>query len=164
MEIWDIYDENKRLTGRTTIRGDNLEKGEYHLVVFGIVKNAKDEFLLSKRSPEKTFANTWEVTGGSATAGESSYDAVKRELEEEIGLVVQSVGHLIQTYRIESECSHFADVWLFEQEFQLDDLRCQPGEVSEIQVATKDKIMALYEQGLFMAGIPRVVEYFENLL
>ena len=32
-ELWDVYDANHRLTGRTHRRGDPLAPGEYHLVV-----------------------------------------------------------------------------------------------------------------------------------
>ena len=33
-ELWDIYDENKKLTGRTMKRNDwNMKPGDYHLTV-----------------------------------------------------------------------------------------------------------------------------------
>ena len=36
MEFWDIYDENKKPTGRTMKRNDwCLKDGEYHLTVLG---------------------------------------------------------------------------------------------------------------------------------
>ena len=36
MEQWDIYDENKQLTGRTMNRNDwNMQPGEFHLTVLG---------------------------------------------------------------------------------------------------------------------------------
>ena len=38
MEMWDIYDENKQITGRTMKRNDwCLKDGEYHLTVLGVV-------------------------------------------------------------------------------------------------------------------------------
>ena len=38
MELWDIYDSNKQLTGRTMKRNDwCLKDGEYHLTVLGVV-------------------------------------------------------------------------------------------------------------------------------
>ena len=38
MEFWDIYDENKKPTGRTMKRNDwCLKDGEYHLTVLGVV-------------------------------------------------------------------------------------------------------------------------------
>ena len=39
-EIWDIYDINKQLTGRTMKRNDwNMKDGDYHLTVLGIIKH-----------------------------------------------------------------------------------------------------------------------------
>ena len=41
-EIWDIYNEKRERTGRTCIRGkEELEEGEYHLVVQGVLFNSK---------------------------------------------------------------------------------------------------------------------------
>ena len=38
MELWDIYDSDKKQTGRTMKRNDwNLKNGEYHLTVLGVI-------------------------------------------------------------------------------------------------------------------------------
>ena len=38
MELWDIYDADKKPTGRTMKRNDwCLKDGEYHLTVLGVV-------------------------------------------------------------------------------------------------------------------------------
>ena len=38
MELWDIYDSDKKRTGRTMKRNDwNLKNGEYHLTVLGVI-------------------------------------------------------------------------------------------------------------------------------
>ena len=38
IEMWDIYDADKRRTGRTMQRNDwCLKEGEYHLTVLGVV-------------------------------------------------------------------------------------------------------------------------------
>ena len=33
MELWDVYDADRRLTGRTMVRGERFQPGDYHLVV-----------------------------------------------------------------------------------------------------------------------------------
>ena len=69
-ELWDIYDENKNKTGRTAIRDVTiLQKGEYHIVVTGIILNSKNEILISKRATNKKFGGMWECNGGSILAG-----------------------------------------------------------------------------------------------
>ena len=50
-ELWDIYDKSKNKTGRTAIRGEyQFKEGEYHIVVTGIIMNARNEILISKRA------------------------------------------------------------------------------------------------------------------
>lgn len=45
MEFWDIYDENKKPTGRTMKRNDwCLKDGEYHLTVLGVVARPDGTF------------------------------------------------------------------------------------------------------------------------
>jgi len=39
MELWDIYDADKKPTGRTMKRNEwCLKDGEYHLTVLGVIK------------------------------------------------------------------------------------------------------------------------------
>ena len=33
MELWDIYDDERRRTGRTCVRGETMADGENHLMV-----------------------------------------------------------------------------------------------------------------------------------
>ena len=50
MEFWDIYDINKKPTGRTMKRNDwYLKDGEYHLTVLGVVARPDGTFLITKR-------------------------------------------------------------------------------------------------------------------
>ena len=85
MELWDIYDADKKPTGRTMKRNDwCLKNGEYHLTVLGVVARPDGEFLITKRVMTKAWSpGWWEVSGGAAQAGEASYDAVLREVREE---------------------------------------------------------------------------------
>ena len=86
MEFNDIYDENRILTGRRHRRGTPWNAGEYGLVVCVWVYNDAGQLLLTRRAPEKSFAGTWENSGGAAQAGESSLQAIARELREETGI------------------------------------------------------------------------------
>ena len=90
MEFWDIYDENKKPTGRTMKRNDwCLKDGEYHLTVLGVVGRPDGTFLITKRVMTKAWApGWWEVSGGAAQAGEESCEAVLREVKEETGLTL----------------------------------------------------------------------------
>ena len=49
MELWDVYDEERRLTGRTMVRGEAYPEDGYHLVVHMCVFNSRGEMLLQRR-------------------------------------------------------------------------------------------------------------------
>jgi 8-oxo-dGTP pyrophosphatase MutT (NUDIX family) len=87
MEFNDIYDKERNLTGRTHRRGTPWKKGEYGLVVCVWVYDGRGKLLLTRRAPEKSFAGTWENSGGAALAGENSLQAIIRELREETGII-----------------------------------------------------------------------------
>ena len=45
VEMWDIYDKDKKRTGRTMKRNDwCLAEGEYHLTVLGVIKRPDGKF------------------------------------------------------------------------------------------------------------------------
>ena len=78
MEFWDIYDKDKKPTGRTMKKNDwILKDGEYHLSVLGVIHRPDGRFLITQRVMTKAWApGWWEVSGGAAQAGESSFTAV----------------------------------------------------------------------------------------
>ena len=60
MELWDIYDENKQLTGRTMKRNDwNMKPGEFHLTVLGVIHRPDGKFLITQRVMTKSWAPGW---------------------------------------------------------------------------------------------------------
>jgi len=149
-ELWDVYDADRKLTGRLHRRGEFLEEGDYHLVVHVWLLNSQGKFLLTKRAPNKGFPNTWETSGGAAQAGDDSLRAALREVREETGLIaLPENAKRIYTFRREDD---FCDVWLIRQDFSLDDAILLEGEtidkmyadVSEILTMVQDKKMIPY--------------------
>ena len=80
MELWDIYDVDRKKTGKTMVRGEAFEQDAYHLVVHVCVFNHQNEMLIQKRQPfKKGFSGLWDVTvGGSAVQGDNSASAASR--------------------------------------------------------------------------------------
>lgn len=147
-ELWDVYDENRRMTGRVHRRGDPLAKGDYHLVVDIWIRNSEGKFLITKRSPNKGFPNMWEVTGGSALAGDDSLTAALREVEEETGIhLPRENGRVVWQY---SRADAHKDIWLFDYDFDLDQVVLQEGETCDKAVASREEIEQLMAQGKFV--------------
>ena len=156
MEYWDIYDKNKQLTGRTMKKNDwCLADDEYHLTVLGVIARPDHHFLITKRVMTKAWAaGWWEVSGGGAMAGETSFEAVKRELLEETGLDVSSAeGDYLFTYHRENPGegdNYFVDVYRFVLDFKEEDLNFQEKEIDGYMIASADEIKAFAEKGIFL--------------
>ena len=156
MEYWDIYDENKNVTGRTMKRNDwCLKEGEYHLTVLGVIARPDGKFLITKRVMTKAWApGWWEVSGGAALAGESSRDAVLREVKEETGLDVSDWdgGYLFSYKRenIKEGDNYFVDIYRFVADFDENDLHLQETETDGYMLATLDEIKEFANQGIFL--------------
>ncbi len=57
-------------------------------VAVGILLGPNGEFLMTSRPPGKVYAGYWEFPGGKIEAGESVEQALRRELQEEIGVTI----------------------------------------------------------------------------
>ncbi len=57
-------------------------------VAVGVLIDARGRFLLTTRPPGKVYAGYWEFPGGKLEAGESVEQALRRELQEEIGITI----------------------------------------------------------------------------
>lgn len=55
-------------------------------VVAGILLDQNGRYLLSSRPEGKPYAGYWEFAGGKVEAGESDFQALQREFEEELGI------------------------------------------------------------------------------
>ena len=100
-EIWDAYDKDRNLLIGKSIQRDTFSRDDdYHLVVEVLLLHEEDKSVLfMRRSPDKpSFPDYYEATaGGSALQGESSEQAVHRELLEEAGLTVSRLELFYQT-------------------------------------------------------------------
>ena len=156
MELWDIYDAEKKKTGRTMKRNDwHLKDGEYHLTVLGVIHRPDGRFLITRRVMTKAWApGWWEVSGGAAMAGEESFEAVCREVKEEVGLDVSKCdGGLAYTYHRENPGqgdNYFVDVYRFELDFDETDVKPQEAETDGFKLATAEEIAELGRQGIFL--------------
>ena len=155
-EFWDIYDENKQLTGRTMKRNDwCLKEGEYHLTVLGVIARPDGTFLITKRVMTKAWApGWWEVSGGGVQAGESSEEAVRREVKEETGLDVRNAegGYAFTYKRVNPDegDNYFVDVYRFVMDIDEKDVSFQEAEIDGHMFATREQIESFAKEGKFL--------------
>lgn len=150
MEFWDVYDVDRKKTGRTWQRGTRLENGDYHLVIHVCIFNKDGQMLIQQRQPFKDgWANMWDITvGGSATVGDTSQQAAMRELEEEIGLKLD-LSHIRPHLTVNFD-EGFDDIYLVEAEVDLDSLTLQESEVQAVQWADEATILDMIRSGEFI--------------
>ena len=138
MEYNDIYDENRVKTGKRRKRGAARRPGEYVLVVCVWVYNDDGQLLLTRRAPEKSFAGTWENSGGAAQAGEDSLQAIVRELFEETGIKAEEEEFEL----IGSDCdrnTHY-DFYCIKRTTPLTKIVLLPGETDGVQWASMEQV------------------------
>ena len=92
MELLDVLDDNGLKTGITKDKDEIYKTGEWFRSVHIWIVNDNNELLLQKRSLYKTtFPNLWAVSvSGHVMAGETSIQAVIREVKEELDIDINS--------------------------------------------------------------------------
>ncbi len=148
-EYWDGYNSNREITDVTLIRGEEIPEGVYHLVVHLEIFNSKGQLLSQQRASEKTFGDMWDVTvGGSALKGETSQQAMHRELLEELGLD-RDFSSLVPTFTIKGK-DFFDDHYFLFEDTNLDDIVLQAEEVEDKKWLTKEETFDMVEKGEFI--------------
>ena len=138
MEWNDVYDENRSLTGKVHKRGTPWGQGEYGLVVCVWVYDGKGRILLTRRAKGKSFAGTWENSGGAAKAGETSRQAIARELFEETGIRAEE--DEFELLGSDRDRNTFYDFYCLKRSVELKDIVLLPGETDDVQWASYGKI------------------------
>ncbi len=71
---------------------EDLSAGQFERAVVdvavGVLLQADGHFLLTSRPEGKVYAGYWEFPGGKLEAGESVEQALRRELQEELGITI----------------------------------------------------------------------------
>ena len=153
-ELIDIYDENRVLTGEVLPRKTKLPKGKYMLYVIALIRNSEGRILVTKRSLDKKWApGSWEIPGGGAAKGETSFDAVKREVFEETGIrITKEKSQIVYSYRNDDESgdNYFTDIFVCDADFTVDDVKVQEREIIDVKLVTFDEIDMLHEKDGFL--------------
>lgn len=162
MEIWDVYDRDRNLTGKKVLRGEpnNLKEGEYGLVVHVAIFNSKGEMLIQKRqSSRDRFPNLWDISaGGHSIAGENSQEAITRESFEELGYTNHDFSN-DRPYLTINYSDGFGDVYIvIDENLDINDLRLQKEEVQCVTWANREEVHQLINEGKFIPYCPGFID------
>lgn len=163
MEYWDIYDIERKKTDRTMIRGEDFKEGDYHMVVHICIFNSDGQMLIQQRQPFKEgWSNLWDITvGGSSVKGDNSQRAIERELEEELGIKMSFEN--VRPHLTINSNHRFDDVYLIEKDIDINDLSLQYEEVQAVKWASKEEIISMIEDGVFIPYYPSLIQVFFDM-
>ena len=155
MEIRDLYDENKNLTGETIEKDQSIPIDRYYLTVVVWIQNSKNEFLLQINKKY----NKWSATGGHPTTGETSLDGIITEIKEELGIDVDK-GKL-KLFKTIKTVDDFVDLYYMKMDINLNDITMQKEEVADVKWATIEEIKEMIKNNIFLA---EHIEVFKECL
>lgn len=84
-------------------------------VVVGMIENAAGEVLIAKRTEHQYMSGVWEFPGGKLNPGETAFEALQRELFEELGIHVVSAESWCQLGYDYTDRVVFLDAWIVTQ-------------------------------------------------
>lgn len=158
MEYLDLYDKNKKLTGKKILRGvDEIPKGNYINIVVIFIENSNGEFLIQKTSIKK--GSIWATTGGHVKSGQTSNEAIIEEVKEELGIDISKEKiELIISKRFDDV---FIDAYYLKKDINIDKLILQKEEVELVKWLSIDDINALISQNKFRESN---IEFFKEII
>ena len=157
-EVWDVYDVNRQRTGKTILRENSWGNERYHLIVHVGIFNREGKMLIQKRCHQKrAWPDLWDVSaGGSALAGEESWQAAERETMEEIGLRL-NLRDVRPHFSINYERG-FDDFYAVTADVDPENLTFQETEVAEAKWASLEEIREMLQDHRFTPYFPGVLE------
>ena len=160
MEQRDLYDINRKLTGKTIFKDEAIPKNSYILVVLIFIQNSEGKFLIQKRSKIKN--GKYATTGGHPKSGEDSIQGIISEVKEEIGLELNpNEIQLFYTGRSELEQVFWDDYYIRMDIGDIKKLKLQKEEVESVCWLSIDEINLLMKEKKFYENN---YEEFERLL
>lgn len=148
-EYFDVLNNKGEYTGKIESREKCHKEGLWHKAVVVFIINSKGQVLLQKKSSKKKmWPNMWDITaGGHVLSGEFGFQAIIRECKEEIGMFLDKkditfIGSSIST-NIKGDIinNHFNEYYIAKKEIDLNSLKLQREEVSEVKWMDKEEII-----------------------
>lgn len=170
-ELWDVYTKDRKRTGKICVRGEqgNLSEDEFHMWVMVWIKNPETgKYLVSQRSADKeTDPLKWETVAGHAISGDTSLDAARREVFEEVGITLQREKATVLATKVLSDYNGRRHNWIrdsyyFETTEEPDLQKATTREVIQTKWLTVPEIREMYDRGDCCLNMRDIFGFEEN--
>lgn len=157
-EILDLYDNNFNKLNKTIIRRvDEIPNGTNIMQSYILIKN-EDKYLLEQTTERNNYK--WAIPGGHVLSGETPEEALKRELNEELGISDLNYKK-IDTIKFPYN-SYIFNVFHSETTIDTDSLVLQPDEVIQVKWYSKEEIIELIENDKIPRGYAYILKNYIN--
>ena len=148
-EMVDVLTETGKFTDNVEMKQLCHKKGLWHKAVAVFIINSKNQVLLQKRSKnKKMWPDMWDISaGGHVLAGEFGFQAIIREIKEELGLSVKKeeiifIGCSTSINKKGDILNkHFNEYYIVTKDIDEKNLSLQKEEVSEVKWINKEEII-----------------------
>ncbi len=142
-ELIDILTPEGRSTGKTALKSEAHKNGWFHATAHIWLFTSDEKILLQKRAlTKKVFPGIWDISvAGHIGAGEEVLEGAKREVFEEIGLILEDkdfikigtrIHQVIHENGIQDNEHHH--VFIAELKTPISELTMQPEEVAGLEL------------------------------
>ena len=166
-ELIDILTPEGKSTGKTALKSEAHKNGWFHATAHIWFFTSDKKILLQKRAlTKKVFPGIWDISvAGHIGAGEEILDGAKREVFEEIGLILEDkdlikIGTRIHQVNHENgiQDNEHHHVFIAELKTPISELTMQPEEVADLKLW--DLKVLKETKNLENVLLPRFHEYY----
>lgn len=150
-EYWDIYDMDRKPTGKTIIRGEPFGENEFYVCCEVWIVNSKNQMLVTQRHPDKKAGGQWEFTGGGVLSGETTLLAAIREVKEELGIHLDATELKLQ--EVYQYKNYFMDIYVAQKDLGEEEIALDKKEVIDWTWLSEDEIEQLIDEGKMVRSV-----------